>query len=201
MMKKCPRCGSKRVAPILYGLPMYDEEMVRKLRNEELFLGGCCVSQCDPQFHCFECGKDVGSPPIIIRNGREEDYRDCVTEIRFSDGGYFTGFPEVSMKKKHGAFEIDVLPGFGDLEGGLHREMTYEEWKKVLDRLYCKLYLHEWKKSFCDPHIMDGEQWELSIKLTEGRKRRYSGSNAFPPYWRELRSVFRPFFKEAGISF
>ena len=28
---KCPECGSKKVASILYGLPMFDEELERRL--------------------------------------------------------------------------------------------------------------------------------------------------------------------------
>ena len=35
---------------------------------------------------------------------------------------------------------------------------------------------------------MDGTQWELCIKLTEGRVCKYSGINEYPPYWNELQS-------------
>ena len=38
IMKKCPKCGSKRVAPILYGLPVFSEELEQKLNNEMLYL-------------------------------------------------------------------------------------------------------------------------------------------------------------------
>ncbi len=61
-MTRCPKCGSKKIAPILYGMPVFDEEMQRKVNNQELYLGGCCVSDSDPQFHCFGCGKDFGKP-------------------------------------------------------------------------------------------------------------------------------------------
>ncbi len=59
-MNKCPKCGSMKIAPILYGMPVFDEEMERKLKNQEIYLGGCCVSDNDPLYHCFECGKDFG---------------------------------------------------------------------------------------------------------------------------------------------
>ena len=52
-IKKCPKCGSDRVAPILYGLPVFDEDLKRKIESEEIYLGGCCVGNADPQFHCF----------------------------------------------------------------------------------------------------------------------------------------------------
>ena len=64
-MKKCPKCGSEQIAPILYGLPVRSEELNRKLENREIFLGGCRVSDCDPKFHCFGCGENIGTPPII----------------------------------------------------------------------------------------------------------------------------------------
>ena len=61
-MTRCPKCGSKKIAPILYGMPVFDEEMQRKVNNQELYFGGCCISDSDPQFHCFGCGKDFGKP-------------------------------------------------------------------------------------------------------------------------------------------
>lgn len=61
-MVRCPKCGSQKIAPILYGMPVSDEEMEERINNQELYLGGCCVSDLDPQFHCFECGKDFGKP-------------------------------------------------------------------------------------------------------------------------------------------
>ena len=124
-----------------------------------------------------------------------------MTSIRFSDGGFFGGYPEVLINKTKESIILDVHPGFREPDALLHREMTEAEWKKILDRLFCKLYLHEWKKSFVAYDILDGEQWELELKLTGKRVRKFSGSNAFPPYWTELKTTFRPFFKEAGIKF
>lgn len=36
MMRKCPKCGSRRVAPILYGMPAFSEEMEQQLKEEKL---------------------------------------------------------------------------------------------------------------------------------------------------------------------
>ena len=36
-----PKCGSEKVASILYGLPMLDEELKRRLNAGEVTLGGC----------------------------------------------------------------------------------------------------------------------------------------------------------------
>ena len=73
--------------------------------------------------------------------------------------------------------------------------MREAEWKRLLDRLYGRLYLHEWKKRYDNPLVLDGEEWELEINLTGGRIRTYKGTNAYPPYWMELQEVFKPFLK------
>lgn len=201
MMIKCPKCGSRRVAPILYGMPAYSEEMEQQLKEEKLYLGGCCISGMEPTYHCFQCKKDVGAPPILLSKRGEEDYRNIVTSVRFSDGGFFGGYPEVLAIKGKEGITLDVRPGFREPEAYFQRMMTEQEWNKLMDRLFTKLFLHEWKKNYVDPDILDGEQWELELKLTGGRVRNYGGSNAFPPYWAELKTTFRPFFKEAGIKF
>ncbi|MBQ5521284.1 MAG: hypothetical protein IIT86_00495 [Oscillospiraceae bacterium] len=61
--------------------------------------------------------------------------------------------------------------------------------------LYSGLFLHEWKKSYDNFEVLDGEQWELEITMTNRRKRTYEGSNAYPPYWPELKALFRPFLR------
>jgi hypothetical protein len=52
---QCPRCGSEKVASILYGLPIFDEELKRRLNAQEVILGGCIISGNDPLWHCVEC--------------------------------------------------------------------------------------------------------------------------------------------------
>ncbi len=195
MMKKCPKCGSRRVAPILYGMPVFDDEMQKQLDNEQLYLGGCCVTEHDPQYHCFECGKDVGSPPTLLSKRGEEDYRNIVASIRFYDGGYFGGYDEVTIKKMASGIIADISPSFQREYVGGQRVLSEEEWNKLLNRLFCKLYVHEWKKQYNDWTVLDGEQWELEIRMTGRRVRNFSGSNAFPAYWNELKRTFRPFFK------
>jgi len=55
---KCPKCGSKKdVIPINYGLPM--PELMKKAERGEIRLGGCVVSENDPQWYCKKCQKDI----------------------------------------------------------------------------------------------------------------------------------------------
>ena len=68
-MNRCPKCGSQKIAPILYGMPAFDDEIEQKLNDQKLYLGGCCVSDADPLFHCFDCGKNFGQP---VREDKEQ---------------------------------------------------------------------------------------------------------------------------------
>ena len=50
---KCPKCDSRDIAPILYGMPsfgMQDQEM-----RGEIYRGGCCMEIDAPDRHCNDC--------------------------------------------------------------------------------------------------------------------------------------------------
>ena len=103
------------------------------------------------------------------------------------------------MKQENGATFRASFENHIDRPIDYSSEISIEKWNELTDRLYRKLYLNEWKRTF-ESNTLDGEQWELDIKLTGGRKRHYYGNNEYPPYWRELLSALRPFFKEAGVK-
>jgi hypothetical protein len=50
----CPRCGAADVRPILYGFP--SSEAIDAADRGELVLGGCVVSEDDPDIACRACG-------------------------------------------------------------------------------------------------------------------------------------------------
>jgi hypothetical protein len=52
-IRVCPKCGSSRVAPIVYGLPGWD--LAEDERKGLVVLGGCCVGEGDPIWACFGC--------------------------------------------------------------------------------------------------------------------------------------------------
>lgn len=49
----CPKCGSKEVVRIVYGLP--SPELMEEANRGKVALGGCCISGNDPQWHCNGC--------------------------------------------------------------------------------------------------------------------------------------------------
>ena len=48
------------VAEYIWGEPCLDEDLFKAIDNGEVILGGCCVSDHDPQYHCNTCHKDFG---------------------------------------------------------------------------------------------------------------------------------------------
>jgi hypothetical protein len=61
---QCPKCGSKKVARILYGFPVLSEELERKLDAGKIVLGGCTLFGDDPTWQCVDCehrwGEEAG---------------------------------------------------------------------------------------------------------------------------------------------
>lgn len=154
---KCPWCGSKDTARILYGMPAMNGELERRIKSGKVVLGGCCVTgadvngkyiRIDPQRHCKACKRDFASPPIYFVNDKAFDYRNAVITIHFRDGGFFQGYTDLTIKKEQDGI-IARHSGFDPLkdEAFEHRyAMPEKEWNQLLDAIFCSCYLHEWKK-------------------------------------------------------
>ena len=54
-MKKCPKCNNNLIE-IVYGMP--SSELFEAEERGEIILGGCCVSDNDPKYHCENCDID-----------------------------------------------------------------------------------------------------------------------------------------------
>ncbi len=62
----CPRCGSPRRIPWAYGMPT--PKIEEKAGRGEVLLGGCCIEEGDPSWHCVSCDFDWGKekPPLLL---------------------------------------------------------------------------------------------------------------------------------------
>jgi len=56
MKIKCPKCDSKNIIPIQYGLPSF--KMQCEKYEGKIKLGGCVVHKNNPDFHCRDCKLD-----------------------------------------------------------------------------------------------------------------------------------------------
>jgi len=53
---KCPKCGQMAGVRIIYGYPGPD--LSEAAKRGEIELGGCCVTESNPKFHCKTCGHE-----------------------------------------------------------------------------------------------------------------------------------------------
>lgn len=70
---KCPNCGNK-LAKIIYGMPSSD--IMNQVEKGEVFIGGCCVDEANPKYHCNICRRSYYSnlkDYIIEGNNFEEE--------------------------------------------------------------------------------------------------------------------------------
>ena len=57
----CPECKSKNVALIFWGYPGdYNETMQQQVEKKEIVLGGCLVTDHDPEWECNVCNHRWG---------------------------------------------------------------------------------------------------------------------------------------------
>ncbi|MEI6156527.1 MAG: hypothetical protein WCP88_04950 [bacterium] len=49
----CPTCKKAKLVPIAYGLP--GPEMRQEFEMGMISLGGCCVTDSDPELECLSC--------------------------------------------------------------------------------------------------------------------------------------------------
>lgn len=205
---RCPHCGSGNTARILYGMPAFSKKLEHDIRSGKIHLGGCMLTEVtdaagnsiplDPARYCNACKKEFARPAYLPTEdfSGAEAYTDIVTGLRFTYSKRFPQQTELCIEKNDAgaAVSVSCFPGAG--EAGRERQITKRQWNKLTDRLFGELYLHEWKKEYTDPNVLDGEQWSLEIRMTEDRRLVWNGSNAFPVYWQELNALFRPFLRD-----
>ena len=56
----CPRCGSKDIAEILYGLVPHTDKLQEKARKGKVVFAGCVITANDPGRRCNACGHRFG---------------------------------------------------------------------------------------------------------------------------------------------
>ena len=56
---KCPKCGSQKIAKILYGMPAYSTKLRKDMDEGKIVLGGCCIGMDDPVWKCVDCKLDI----------------------------------------------------------------------------------------------------------------------------------------------
>lgn len=179
----CPRCGSRETAHILWKTPSFNIEFDEKLKNKEIILGDYNASENKPSYHCNACELDFG---------RFTSLEELTTaSVHFSIGGFFGGHHNVTVSKGVFGAEVEYGPPF-DFIAPLcdSSDMSNDEWAHFVKDLY-RCYVIDWESRYDDFCILDGTQWGLEIRFEDGSVLERSGSNAYPPHWTKLLSVFK----------
>ncbi len=67
---KCSKCDSEKIARIIYGMQMYSEKLEKQLERGTVVIGGCCVTNNDPNYECIDCGMQFYKRPT----GKNSDW-------------------------------------------------------------------------------------------------------------------------------
>ncbi len=98
--------------------------------------------------------------------------------MKFFLGGYFSdnndfileGSTVMLAKAEYAYMKPDILA---------NKEMSSAESDDFLKALN-EIGVLKWKRNYMNMHVLDGTQWELEISYNQGKKKKISGSNAYP---------------------
>ena len=193
----CPFCGGRHIAAYLRGMPAYSEELMKAIDDGEIILGGCCISGNDPRWHCHDCKKDFGRPPVFFRNKGPQKPEDIVG-VDFGVGGFFDGYHTVRIRSSGDEHAICISTPYLSFEWqNLYiREFTQKEWNALKKLLFDRCFIHEWKKLYNNRCVLDGTQWEVILTFRNGKKHEIEGSNDYPGTWDKLDRYMKKYVKE-----
>lgn len=58
----CPLCGGNNTSRILWGMPALTPQLEEELNTNKIVLGGCCISDNGPTYHCNDCDTGILYP-------------------------------------------------------------------------------------------------------------------------------------------
>ena len=112
------------------------------------------------------------------------DALDSMSQLMSTIGGFFCGQETRTFTVSDGQVLVDVektMISMDKEEYGPYRKEDFISGIKAL-------HIGEWKRTYNDPLVMDGTQWELDIYYNNGRKAvKISGSNAYPYNFEDLK--------------
>lgn len=151
------------------------------------------IYKCDRDFldraiiKYLEKGGEYKFSKIELKDMDFNDKLEKISKITFTNGGFF----EVEQKTVVTLIENEVkveTGSFGDL---VPFDIGYDK-VNFLNELG-RLHIGEWRKHYKPDRfgicILDGEQWSLEIEYKDGKKKEYSGSNAYPYNYEDLISL------------
>lgn len=183
----CPVCGSFNALNIIYGMPA--PKAVEAFNRGEVIIGGCCVMPESPLFSCRDCNYEWGKyneisilPSIKFIKAYVGGFwgPNCNVEVDISKGQLKRSYTHCDQEE----YIDDVI------------DINSEAWKTLL-RALKNCEFEYWVDEYSDPHVCDGTQWSVEVRLDNGNEIKKWGSNRFPGRWKQF---CRAMSKFAGVT-
>jgi hypothetical protein len=171
--KKCPSCGSKNSAKIVYGMPSY--ELYEEAHKGKVALGGCCIMEDAPQYFCRDCKYEWNKNEVI------DNAYSSISNIKVYVGGYFGPNYEIELDFENNKLIWIEKANLEEIEDSVTKAIDLDEHNYIIENLKI-IKLLGWKRSYKDPGVCDGTQWSIDIK-SDGKTIHKSGSNNYPRTW------------------
>lgn len=177
----CPLCGGNNTSKILWGEPAMTLNLGEDSESKKIVLGGCCVPTPTSAYYCNDCDR------YILYPTHEEEEKVCY--FQFEIGGFFSGYTRIEVEKTSEFIGAKYYPEFAKTDDIITLELSKAQFKKYIHKVFLASLL-EWNEEYSDLDIMDGTQWRITVRYTDGQEQRWYGSNAYPPLWKKfLRAV------------
>ncbi|KKK34301.1 hypothetical protein WN59_08495 [Salinicoccus sediminis] len=127
------------------------------------------------EYVCSECGRTWDRTEAF-----EAAYRE-INAVKISYGGFHGGFNEIEIDLKTGGVRL------GSTRSRVEKTVATlgdNEVKELMDVLR-EVDILNWKRSYDNPFVLEGTQWEIALKRKAGELIR-SGNNGFPDSWDAL---------------
>lgn len=112
----------------------------------------------------------------------------CIEKLIFTDGGFFDGHrttavyfdgDQVVYEIKH---SLSPAPFFPEVD------LDKSEFIAELQ----SLHLEDWDREYVNPDILDGEQWQLTIRFSDKKRPlKIYGDNAYPPNFKKFQKLMK----------
>ena len=156
----------------------------------EVFPGRLTRLKCERDYleRAIQAYEEAGGEYVRSKaEQKDHDFNetlDSMSKLVFTIGGFFCGQETRTFTISDDQVLVDVektMISMDKEEYGLYRKEDFISGIKAL-------HIGEWKRTYIDPLVMDGTQWELDIYYNNGRKAvKISGSNAYPYNFEDLK--------------
>ena len=186
----------KEIMEKIRSLKMQIGQLKRSIENAddivcEVFPGRLTRLKCNRDYleRAIQAYEEAGGEYVRSKaEQKDHDFNealDSMSKLVFTIGGFFCGYETRTFTVSDDQVLVDVEKTVMTMdkgeEYGPYRKEDFISGIKAL-------HIGEWKRTYIDPLVLDGTQWELDIYYNNGRKAvKISGSNAYPYNFEDLK--------------